>query len=99
MRESETHALPSRRQVLRVGAAAAAAAGVPTIAAPGAHASEAAARGRDGVPDGTTFMACKGVTGDEQIWWSRLVGNTWSAPQHVVGALSSFRPALATIGS
>ncbi|WP_277875532.1 hypothetical protein [Streptomyces klenkii] len=43
-------------------------------------------------------MAWKGVTGDEQVWRSRLTGYTWTGPQQV-GALASFRPALATIGS
>ncbi|WP_367133993.1 MULTISPECIES: hypothetical protein [Streptomyces] len=43
-------------------------------------------------------MAWKGVTGDEQVWWSRLTGYTWTGSQQVGGALSSFRPALATIG-
>ncbi|QCX81532.1 hypothetical protein C9F11_39750 [Streptomyces sp. YIM 121038] len=95
MKDSETHALPSRRQVLRVGAAAAVAAGVPTIAAPGTHASERSARGRNGVPDGTTFMAWKGVTGDEQVWWNRWDNGSWSVPQRVPGALSSAGVALA----
>ncbi|QEV57335.1 hypothetical protein CP982_00075 [Streptomyces spectabilis] len=82
-----------------MGAAAAVAAGVQGFAVPGARAAEDSVRARDGVGDGSTFQAWKGVAGDEQVWWGSLVGYTWKAPQPVGGARSSFRPALATIGS
>ncbi|PNE34638.1 hypothetical protein AF335_08875 [Streptomyces eurocidicus] len=80
--------------MLRLGAAA----GVQGLVTPGAHASGGSARGRFSVSDGSTFQAWKG-SGQDQVWWSRLNGYTWTVPQPVGGALFSFRPALATIGS
>ncbi|MGA4838375.1 hypothetical protein [Streptomyces sp. G45] len=74
MRQTRTGALPTRRHVLALGAAALAAAGAQGLAAPGAAARERPARGRDGVSDGSTFMAWRGLGGDQRVFWSGLRG-------------------------
>ncbi|MFD7908495.1 hypothetical protein ACFV4G_40430 [Kitasatospora sp. NPDC059747] len=49
-----------------------------------------------GVADGSTFMAWKGVDGDQRIWWNQLVNGTgWTGPQPVDGAATSAGVALA----
>jgi hypothetical protein len=48
---------------------------------------------------GSTYMTWKGVDGDERIWWSRFNGSSWTGAQEMIGDYTTFRPALATIGS
>ncbi|MFI0487507.1 hypothetical protein [Actinomadura sp. 9N215] len=81
-------------KIKRVGflvAAFALAAGVlqaPSSAAPRERASTAQ----------TILMVWKGVEGDQQIWWNTFNGSSWSGPQQVPGASTSFRPAIAVGG-
>ncbi|WP_157430349.1 hypothetical protein [Actinomadura macra] len=44
------------------------------------------------------YMTWKGVDGDQRILFSRRSGVTWTPPQSIPGANTSFRPALATTG-
>jgi hypothetical protein len=43
----------------------------------------------------TLYMAWKGRSGDEAIWWSRFDGNQWDPQQQVPNAPTSIGPALA----
>ncbi|MFC9842525.1 hypothetical protein [Streptomyces sp. NPDC127595] len=86
----------SRRSMLRLGGTAVAAAGLASLTSP----ATALGSGTTDLPAGSTFMAWKGVTGDQQVWWNSLQngGNGWSAPQPVPGASSSAGVALAGQG-
>lgn len=83
----------SRRGMLRLGGTAVAAASIAGIASP----ATALGSGSADLSAGNTFMAWKGVTGDQQVWWNspQNGGTGWSAPQPVPGAYSSAGVALA----
>ncbi|WP_157882596.1 hypothetical protein [Streptomyces silvensis] len=104
MKASRTRALRtptalSRRQALGLGAAAVAAAGVPGLAAPEAYGlPRARARASDGgtYSDGSTYMAWRGLGGDQRIFWNGVRNDGgWTGPQPVPGAFTSGGVALA----
>lgn len=90
----------SRRRLLRLGATAVAVAGVGGSVVPVAVGAERLPN-LAGVANGSSFMAWKGVDGDQRIWWNRFDpgGSVWSDPQPIFGASTGFRPALATVGA